>query len=177
MSVRCLPSPVRAKPRGAVVGADRDADSHVEGEWSVGEDLEHPPAAEVLRLLGAGDVAGDGLHGTLRQARHGAGAGRDQRRSGEARHLGERAARDRQDPRPVIATRWPELFGAVLADRRTAGGSDLVWPSTRSEINAAVPQCVGAGLAVEAVAAGPDRSGRPRRRCDRVSMLVRLSSP
>jgi hypothetical protein len=127
MSVRCLPSPVRAKPRGAIVGADCDADSHVEGEWSVGEDLEHPPAAEVLRLLGAGDVAGDGLHGTLRQARHGAGAGRDQRRSGEVRHLGERAARDGQDPRPVIATRWPErsarcsLIGERLAAAISSG--------------------------------------------------------
>jgi hypothetical protein len=83
-----------AKTQGAVVGADRDADANVEGERDVGEDLEHPPAAQVLRLLGAGDVGGDGLEASLRQARQGAGAECDQRGWRQARELGERAAGD-----------------------------------------------------------------------------------
>lgn len=57
-----------------------------------GEDVGHPLAAQVLRLLGVGDVGGDGLQARLRHARQGAGAERDQRRWRQARVLGGRAA-------------------------------------------------------------------------------------
>lgn len=36
-----------------MVGADGDPQRHVQGEWHVGEDLEHPPAAEAQRVLGS----------------------------------------------------------------------------------------------------------------------------
>jgi hypothetical protein len=36
-----------AEAQRAVVGADRHADAHVQGERDIGEDLEHAPAAQV----------------------------------------------------------------------------------------------------------------------------------
>ena len=104
-----------AKAQGAVVGADRDADAHVEGERDVGEDLEHPPAAQVLRLLGAGDVGGDGLETTLRQARQGAGAERDQRGWRQARQLGQLAAGG------GLSERLSASSVIVIACRRSTG--------------------------------------------------------
>jgi hypothetical protein len=50
-----------AKTDRAVLGADRDADPHIERERDAGEHLEHPPAAEIQRLLRAGHVNGHGL--------------------------------------------------------------------------------------------------------------------
>jgi len=50
-----------AEAQRAVVGADRHADAHAQGERDIGEDLKHPAAAQVQGLLGAGNVGSDGL--------------------------------------------------------------------------------------------------------------------